>query len=280
MVVSFTKMHGLGNDFMVLDQVTSPVQLTAQQIQQLADRHFGVGFDQLLLVEPPASADVDFNYRIYNADGIEVEHCGNGARCFARYVHDNGLTTSNPIRVKTVNRVLELILEEDGQVTVDMGRPSFDPADIPLKAAHPAPLYQRRVTVGGIGHDLEFSALSMGNPHAVLVVDDVDSFPVGPVGSALGSHADFPEGVNVGFMELQDRNRVKLRVYERGAGETLACGTGACAAVAAGCHRGLLDGKVTLQLRGGELTVSWHQGDSPILMTGPATTVFQGRLEL
>ena len=280
MRVPFTKMQGLGNDFLVLDLVTNPVNLSCAQISALADRHFGIGFDQLLQIEPPSSPDVDFDYRIFNADGQEVEHCGNGARCFARYVHDHGLSDRNPLRVKTVSRTLELELHPDGQVTVDMGRPIFNPADIPLRAAEPASSYRRTLEIDGSSLEVEFSALSMGNPHAVLLVDDVETAPVIEVGTALGEHADFPEGVNVGFMEITNRKQVKLRVFERGVGETLACGTGACAAVVAGRNRDLLDADVNLALRGGELKVSWQTDDSPVLMTGPATSVFEGSIEL
>jgi len=280
MLVPFTKMQGLGNDFLVLDLVTNQVQLTTDQIRQLADRHFGIGFDQLLQIESPSSTDVDFDYRIFNADGREVEHCGNGARCFARFVHDHGLSDLNPIRVKTVSRILELELHPDGQVTVDMGRPIFNPADIPLRATEPASTYRRTLEIAGSTLDVEFSALSMGNPHAVLIVDDVESAPVAEIGTALGSHPDFPAGVNVGFMEIKNRKQVKLRVFERGVGETLACGTGACAAVVAGRARDLLDSSVVLTLRGGDLAVSWPTDDSPVLMTGPATTVFEGRIEI
>ena len=280
MLVPFTKMQGLGNDFVILDLVTNKVQLTPGQIRQLADRHFGIGFDQLLQIEPPDSPDVDFNYRIFNADGQEVEHCGNGARCFAAFVHEHGLSDRNPIRVKTVSRILELDLHPDGQVSVDMGRPIFNPADIPLRAADQASTYQRTLEINGTSLDVEFSALSMGNPHAVLVVDDVESAPVEEVGRALGSHPDFPAGVNVSFMEINNRKQVKLRVFERGVGETLACGTGACAAVVAGRARDLLDASVVLILRGGDLTVSWPADDGSVLMTGPATTVFEGRIEL
>ena len=280
MIVPFSKMQGLGNDFLVVDLVTNKVKLSSAQIQRLSDRHFGVGFDQLLQIEPPSSPDVDFDYRIFNADGQEVEHCGNGARCFARYVHDHGLSDRNPLRVKTVNQILELKLRSDGQVTVDMGRPIFNPADIPLRADAQAPTYQRTLEIDGTALEVEFSALSMGNPHAVLIVDNVDTAPVTEVGSALGMHEDFPEGANVGFMEIENRNRVKLRVFERGVGETLACGTGACAAVVAGRISGLLDAEVVLALRGGDLIVNWQSQDSTVLMTGPATAVFEGKIEL
>ena len=280
MKLTFTKMQGLGNDFMVLDLVNHPVQLTGEQIRRLADRHFGVGFDQLLQVEPPSSAEVDFDYRIFNGDGQEVEHCGNGARCFARYVHDHGLTRKNPIRVKTVNQILELAMDADGQVTVDMGRPIFNPADIPFIASEQATVYLRTLTLAGDTREVEFSALSMGNPHAVLIVADTARAEVEKVGKALGAHRDFPEGVNVGFMEIVSSGRINLRVFERGVGETLACGTGACAAVVAGRLRGLLDETVLVSLPGGDLTVSWQQANGTVMMKGPATTVFEGSIEL
>ena len=280
MLVPFTKMQGLGNDFMVIDLITNQLNLTSAQIRKLSDRHFGVGFDQLLQIEAPSSPDVDFDYRIFNADGEEVEHCGNGARCFARFVNDRGLSDRNPIRVKTVSRILELELHPDGQVTVNMGRPIFNPADIPFKAAEPASTYQRQLQIGGSSREIEFSALSMGNPHAVLIVDDIDLAPVAEIGTMLGLHPDFPEGVNVGFMEIDNRQRVKLRVFERGVGETLACGTGACAAMAAGHDRGLLDSSVVFALRGGDLSVSWERDSGAILMRGPAVTVFEGRVEI
>jgi len=280
MLVPFTKMQGLGNDFLVLDRVNNDVQLSVDQIRRLADRHFGVGFDQLLQIEPPSSPDVDFDYRIFNADGQEVEHCGNGARCFARYVHDRGMTRHNPVRVKTLNRILDLKINPDGQVTVNMGRPIFNPADIPFRASEAATTYRRTLQYDGESLDVEFSALSMGNPHAVLVVDDVERTAVEKIGRLLGSHPDFPRGVNVGFMEVENRKRVKLRVFERGVGETLACGTGACAAMVAGRNRDLLDASVVLALRGGDLTVAWEQEDSPVLMTGPADTVFEGSFEI
>ncbi|MFM1897537.1 MAG: hypothetical protein RLZZ385_2611 [Pseudomonadota bacterium] len=280
MRIPFTKMHGLGNDFMVLDLVNHDVHLEPGQIRRLADRHFGVGFDQLLQIEPPSEADVDFNYRIFNADGGEVEHCGNGARCFAIYVRDHGLSHKNPIRVKTLNGILELRIAADDSVTVNMGAPRFAPPDIPFHAPRQALSYRRTVMLRGAPQELEFSALSMGNPHAVIRVADVANTPVADLGQALQAHGDFPQGVNVGFMEIVDRRHIRLRVYERGAGETLACGTGACAATVAGCSLGSLDDTVTVGLRGGELTVSWQGGDSPVMMSGPATSVYEGSLEL
>ncbi|NQV68514.1 MAG: diaminopimelate epimerase [Pseudohongiella sp.] len=280
MQISFTKMHGLGNDLMVLNLVANSVELTAEQIRHLADRHFGVGFDQLLQVEPASDDCVDFNYRIFNADGEEVEHCGNGARCFAKFVTDKGLTNKNPIVVKTVNRTLTLHLLENGDVTVDMDKPEFDPAQIPFIADAAAMTYCGSLLINDIEQEIEFCALSMGNPHAVIIVEDIDKAAVKDIGEALGSHVDFPEGCNVGFMQILDRSNINLRVYERGAGETLACGTGACAAVAAGCLQGLLDDTVTVNLHGGQLTINWLGGDSPVLMTGPATTVYEGTIQI
>ncbi len=277
---SFTKMQGLGNDFMVLDLVTNEINLNREQIRQLADRRYGVGFDQLLQIKPPSKPGVDFDYRIFNADGTEVEHCGNGARCFAQFVVEKGLTQKNPITVKTVNRVLQIIREEDSQVTVNMAEPAFSPAAIPFFSDEQKATYSRVIQVNDEELEIEFSALSVGNPHAVIVVEDVTAADVCNVGVALGKHPDFPEGVNVGFMQVLDRSSIKLRVYERGAEETLACGTGACAAVVAGCLRGLLDDTVTVELLGGKLNISWQQGSSPVFMTGPVSTVYEGTIQL
>ena len=280
MQIPFSKMHGLGNDFMVIDLVTNKLQLQAEQIRHLADRRFGIGFDQLLLIMPPSQKDVDFDYRIYNSDGNEVEHCGNGARCFALFVRDKGLSDRNPLRVKTVNNILVLERHADDQVTVNMGSPRFEPKEIPLQHAKREQEYARSIKLNGQSTVVHFAALSMGNPHAVLQVEDVDFAPVREIGTALGSHEDFPQGVNVGFMQIVNSGHIKLRVYERGAGETLACGTGACAAVVAGCASGLLGDTVLVNLRGGDLTVSWKGGNSPVMMTGPATTVYEGTIEL
>lgn len=280
MLVPFTKMHGLGNDFVVLDLVSNHFTLTPEHVRYLADRHFGVGCDQVLVIEPPSDPSVDFNYRIFNIDGEEVEHCGNGARCFATYVHDKGLTTKNPVLVRTVNRVLELAIDSDGMVSVDMGRPEFEPAMIPFVSDNTATQYERRLTVNGKELTLQFSALSMGNPHAVLIVEDLDNSAVTDIGRALGSHPDFPAGVNVGFMQIVSPDEIRLRVYERGSGETQACGTGACAAVVTGCLLGRLNGTVKVNLRGGQLRIDWQQGDAPVIMTGPTTTVFEGTIEL
>lgn len=279
MILPFTKMHGLGNDFMVLDLISHPVNLTGNQIKKLADRHFGIGFDQLLLIEAPTQPDVDFNYRIFNCDGTEVEHCGNGARCFARFVLDRGLTTLNSIRVKTSRGVIILHVEEDGFVTVDMGQPEFSPNALPFNATK-ADSYQREVEVIGQLQKLHFFAVSVGNPHAVIVVDDVASTAVREIGAALGAHSDFPRGVNIGFMQIVDRQQIKLRVFERGVGETIACGTGACAAVACGISAGLLDTEVIAHLSGGDLRLRWDSPNSSIIMRGPATSVFEGSIEL
>lgn len=265
---------------MVLDMSSNGVQLTAEQIRHFSDRHFGVGFDQLLQIEKASSDDVDFDYRIFNSDGDEVEHCGNGARCFAKYVHDKKLSTKNPLRVKTQNRILSLLRLENGDVTVDMESPVFECADIPFVANTESDVYSRAISIGGEVLNLEFSALSVGNPHAVVRVDSVEDAPVEEIGRALGSHKDFPEGVNVGFMQILDRSTINLRVYERGAGETLACGTGACAAVVAGCRLGLLDDTVRVILKGGELSINWQQNNTAILMTGPAETAYEGTINL
>ena len=280
MQIPFTKMHGLGNDFIVLDLVSNFVTLTPEQIRSLSDRRFGIGFDQLLQVEPPNEAEIDFNYRIFNMNGEEVEHCGNGARCFARFVKDKGLSDKNPLVVKTLNRILTLELAENGEVTVDMDRPVFSPLSIPFNNVEQSSVYTRTLIINSVEQDIEFTALSMGNPHAVIIVENLDNTAVKDIGEALGKHTDFPEGVNVGFVQIESKNEIKLRVFERGAGETLACGTGACAAVAAGCLRGLLGDTVKVNLLGGQLTINWQQGDSPILMTGPVKTVYEGTIEL
>ena len=280
MKLPFTKMHGLGNDFMVLDLTSGEIELSAEQIRRLSHRQFGIGFDQLLQIKSPSSHDVDFDYRIYNADGDEAEHCGNGARCLAKFVYDNGLSNKNPLAVKTLNRILFLDTNENGEVTVDMGSPDFEPANIPFQTDQEAQLYTLSIELAGISRDLEFVALSMGNPHAVISVEDLANTAVKDIGEAVGKHPDFPEGVNVGFMQILSHNEINLRVYERGAGETLACGTGACAAVAAGRLLEQLDDKVKVNLTGGQLTVSWQRSESPVLITGPATTVYEGTIEI
>ena len=276
MRLKFTKMHGLGNDFVVLDATAAPIELTTGQLRFIADRHFGVGCDQLLMVERARTPDTDFYYRIFNADGGEVEQCGNGARCFVRYVHDRGLSSKPLIRVGTLGGVIEPRLEADGRVTVNMGVPRFDPAQIPFEAPAEAALYDLAIDK----KVLKINALSMGNPHAVQLVADVDAAPVTSEGPMIESHARFPQRVNAGYMHVVDRTHIRLRVYERGAGETLACGTGACAAVVSGIMRGLLDARVTVATRGGDLVISWAGKGQPVLMTGPAVTVFDGEIDL
>lgn len=276
MKLKFSKMHGLGNDFVVLDGVRQPVSLSPEQLCYLADRHFGVGCDQILLVEKPTQPGVDFRYRIFNADGGEVEQCGNGARCFVRFVHEQGLTDKREIRVETLKGLITPRLEGDGKITVDMGVPRFLPADIPFLADDDVIIHLLDVA----DETLETSVVSMGNPHAVQVVDSVDTAPVGEHGPLIERHPRFPQRVNAGFMQIVDRHAIKLRVYERGSGETMACGTGACAAVVAGIRRGLLDSPVRVTTRGGDLSIAWGGSDRPVLMTGPAVTVFTGEIEL
>ena len=276
MKLKFSKMHGLGNDFVVLDGVRQSLTLTPEQLRHLADRHFGVGCDQILLVEPAAQPGVDFRYRIFNADGGEVEQCGNGARCFVRFVHDQGLTDKREIRVETMSGVIGPRLESDGLVTVDMGVPVFEPEKIPFvspSAEMVQPLMVR-------DRDVMITAVSMGNPHAVQVVANVDEAPVAKDGPLIESHPRFPQRVNAGFMQILDRHAIRLRVHERGAGETLACGTGACAAAVTGVVRGLVDSPVRVETRGGDLSISWAGAGTPVLMTGPAVTVFSGEIDL
>ncbi|MBP6058529.1 MAG: diaminopimelate epimerase [Nitrosomonas sp.] len=275
MKLKFTKMHGLGNDFVVLDGINQSISLNQQQMRLLADRHFGIGCDQILLVEQ-ASGQADFRYRIFNADGGEVEQCGNGARCFVRYVHDHGLTRKNEIRIETLGGVISPKLEINGNITVDMGKPIFEPEKIPFVAEKDALTYSLEIQ----DTPVKISALSMGNPHAVRVVADIDSAPVATEGALIETHPRFPKRVNVGYMQIIDRNRIKLRVFERGAGETLACGTGACAAVVAGIRLDLLAHQVTVSTRGGELKIHWDGPDEPVWMTGPAVTVFEGEINL
>lgn len=275
MKIRFTKMQGAGNDFVVLDAIRQTLALTTPQIRFIADRHFGIGCDQILVVEKTTLPDVDFRYRIFNADGGEVEQCGNGARCFVRFVHEQGLTTQRQIRVETLSGIISPQLEATGEVTVDMGQPRFLPAEIPFISESDA-LVQTLV-VGDTSVDI--SVVSMGNPHAVQVVADIDTAPVAQLGPLIESHVRFPRRVNAGFMQVLDVHTVRLRVYERGAGETLACGTGACAAVVAGMRRQLLTSPVRVITRGGELTIAWNGADS-VLLTGPATTVFTGEIDL
>jgi diaminopimelate epimerase len=281
MRLNFTKMQGAGNDFVVLDGTRTPVALTTAQVRRLADRRFGVGADQILVVEPSATPGIDFRYRIYNSSGDEVEHCGNGARCFVRYVHQRGLTDKTVVKVETVNNVLELRLRDDGRVTVDMNRPLFDLALVPFDATGLEPRRVNGLALWPLPElGVEFAVLSMGNPHAVLVVDDVRNAPVADIGPKVETHPRFPRRVNVGFMQLLSRREINLRVHERGAGETLACGTGACAAVVAGIRLGWLDRRVEVHTRGGDLLIEWPSDDESVLMTGPAETVFEGEIEL
>ena len=276
MLLKFTKMHGLGNDFMVIDGVTQNVRLTPEKVQQLGDRHFGVGFDQLLLVEPPGDPDMDFRYRIFNADGSEVEQCGNGARCFAAFVLERKLTSSKRIKVQTKGGPIELRVGRDDEITVDMGLPKLEPWEIPFKADRQSITYKLEVE----GRDEEIAVVSMGNPHAVLLVDDCKHAPVERLGKKMHRHNRFPENCNVGFMEVVNPGEVNLRVYERGVGETLACGTGACAAVVAGRLQGLLETTVKVNLPGGTLSITWKDEDRPVLMTGPATRVYEGHIRI
>ncbi len=268
-------MHGLGNDFVVIDAINQTVSLSREQIRFIADRHFGIGCDQILLVEK-ANGDADFFYRIYNADGGEVEQCGNGARCFVRYVHEHGLTHKHQVSVETVSGLITPVLQEGGEVTVDMGIPRFEPADIPLIATRRALTYELEVQ----GVMIKISALSMGNPHAVRVVENLDTAPVCSEGALIESHPRFPNRVNVSYMQIMDRHHIRLRVFERGAGETLACGTGACAAVVAGIQQGLIDTPVLVSMRGGDLSINWAGEGAPVFMTGPAVTVFEGKINL
>ncbi|HWA11534.1 MAG TPA: diaminopimelate epimerase [Burkholderiales bacterium] len=276
MRLKFTKMQGAGNDFVVVDATRARLSLGAQAIRRLADRHFGVGFDQMLVVEPARTPDTDFYYRIFNADGGEVSQCGNGARCFVRFVHDKKLSDKAALRVETRSGIIEPRLERDGRVTVNMGAPAFEPRQIPFDAPARAPGY--RIDVDG--RQVEIFAVSMGNPHAVQVVADVEAAPVLAQGPLVERHGRFPEGVNAGYMQVVDRHAIRLRVFERGAGETLACGTGACAAVVTGIAAGLLDSPVKVATRGGELEIAWAGEGQPVWMTGPALSVFEGEIEL
>ena len=276
MILSFTKMHGAGNDFVVIDGVRQGVALSPEQIRLLADRHFGVGCDQILLVEKSQHPEADFRYRIFNADGGEVEQCGNGARCFVRFVHDKKLTHKREIVVETKSGLISPRLEDDGRVTVNMGAPIFEPERIPFISDSDEVVQPLAVA----GATVEITAVSMGNPHAVQVVADANAAPVAELGPLIEHHSRFPRRVNAGFMQVVDRGHIRLRVYERGAGETLACGTGACAAVVAGIRRGLLDEQVNVATHGGVLTIRWAGLGQPVLMTGPAVTVFEGEINL
>ncbi len=276
MRLQFTKMHGAGNDFVVIDLISQRYRLRTRDIRMLADRHFGIGCDQVLVVEAPRKPEVDFRYRIYNADGEEVEQCGNGARCFARFVREKKLTNKRVIAVETAAGILELRVRNRTDVEVNMGVPRFDPADIPLRAAERADRY----TLSVDGVDREIGALSMGNPHAVLRVKNVDKAPVATLGPLVESHRDFPKRANAGFMQVMSDRRIRLRVYERGVGETLACGSGACAAVVYGNIRGWLREAVTVELPGGKLSIAWGGEGEPVLMTGPTEVVFEGSIKL
>jgi diaminopimelate epimerase len=283
-VLKFIKMQGAGNDFVVIDGVSQRTEITAQLARRLADRNFGVGCDQVLLVEKPQRADADFRYRIWNADGGEVEQCGNGARCFVRFVHDKGLTKKSEIRVETLSGVIVPRLEADGQVTVDMGAPQFDPERVPFDARGLQPvLGGKRWPLDLAGREAVVAVLSMGNPHAVQTVADVDSAPVTTEGPLIERHRRFPRRANAGYMQVVTRARIRLRVWERGAGETLACGTGACAAVVTGIREGLLGESVEVDTRGGRLTIRWAGGENDpnsVWMTGPAVSVFEGEIEI
>ncbi len=279
MKIPFTKMHGLGNDFMVVDCTERDLELKPRLIKKLSDRNFGVGFDQLLLVEKALAKEMDFHYRIFNTDGTEVEHCGNGARCFATFVRDKGLSDKNLINVSTINRNLKLTLHDDGEISVDMGRPEFNPSKIPFSCDSRLNTHERSIEISGKKIAISFSALSMGNPHAVVCVEDLANTAVKDIGEALGSHPDFAEGVNVGFMEILSRDKIQLRVFERGTGETLACGSGACAAVVVGRLREKLNSKVMVNLPGGQLTVCWDLSSS-VIMKGPTQTVYEGKIEI
>jgi diaminopimelate epimerase len=276
MLMKFTKMHGLGNDFVVIDAVTQNVRVSASMVKRLANRSMGIGCDQVLVIEPPSDSNIDFNYRIFNQDGGEVEQCGNGARCLARYVQDRQLTGKNPIRVKTMNRVMTLELMDNKLVRVDIGVPQFEPSEIPFETDQRALLYPIDVD----GNSYEVAAVSIGNPHAVLQVDDIDNAPVSELGAKLESHPRFPNKVNVGFMQIVDRQNINLRVFERGVGETRACGSGACAAAVAAMQQELVDSSVTVHLTGGDLRIDWRGSSEPILMTGPAVSVFHGRIRI
>ncbi|MDE2593406.1 MAG: diaminopimelate epimerase [Burkholderiales bacterium] len=284
MKLRFTKMHGAGNDFIVLDATQAPLPLSEAQYRFLADRRFGIGADQILIVEPgQAATGTDFTYRIINADGGEVEQCGNGARCFARYVHDAGLTGKSRIRVQTMKAIIEPTLQADGRVTVDMGPPFLVPAEVPFDGNGLSPEVVNGCELWPIqlaNHPVSVAVVSMGNPHAVLRVDDVDHAPVDELGPQIESHARFPRRVNAGFMEVVSRGHIKLRVFERGSGETLACGSGACAAVVAGIRLGWLDHTVDVDMRGGRLTISWAGPGQSVMMTGPAVKVFDGEIEV
>jgi len=283
MIISFTKMHGLGNDFVVIDNRHMQIQLTQEQIQFLADRHFGVGCDQLLLIESTALEHVDFKYRIFNQDGREVQQCGNGARCFARYIMTKGLSNKTTLAVETLAGIIYLYIEKENNVRVNMGNPNFSPQQLPFLTADSTAINNNhyQLQLAKINKNVTFSAVSMGNPHISLFVDNSINYDVQAVGALLSIHEDFPQGVNVGFIQLIDRDNILLRVYERGAGETLACGSGACAAVVNGIQQGVLNHQVRVQLKTGDLLIQWD-GDTtqPVWMSGPASFVFEGQIEI
>jgi diaminopimelate epimerase len=276
MKLRFTKMQGAGNDFVVIDATQTPVHLSHSQIQHIANRYFGVGCDQLLMVESTDTDGVDFRYRIFNADGGEVEQCGNGARCFVRFVVEKGLTHKRDIKVETASGVITLMLQDDGQVTVNMGAPRFTPAQIPFEAKTQSTVYELPLK----DETVTISAVSMGNPHAVMLVDNVHTAEVASLGPQIESHPQFPQRVNAGFMQVLNAHEINLRVYERGSGETLACGTGACAAAVSGIQLGSLQSPVKVHTRGGILTIQWAGDDAPVMMTGPAEIVFDGEIEI
>ena len=276
MQTRFTKMHGLGNDFVVLDAVRQSIRLTTDIIKRIADRNLGIGCDQVLVIEPPTDRNIDFNYRIFNCDGSEVEQCGNGARCIGRYIKDQQLSGKKTLRIKTKNRVMEITTTTKNMITANMGEPSFIPADIPFDSEQQNDLYSIDIN----NSILKIAALSVGNPHAVLQVDNIDQADVETIGSLIQKHSLFPESVNVGFMQIIDRQNLALRVYERGVGETQACGSGACAAAVAAIKQGLVDKTIEIKLLGGKLTIEWQGEGQPILMTGPAETVFHGKIKL
>ena len=276
MLLKFTKMHGTGNDFVVIDAINQSIDLSGDQIRYLADRHFGVGCDQLLLVESPTVSDADFRYRIFNADGGEVQQCGNGARCFFKFVQEKNLSSKSLLRVETLAGIIEIKAQESGDFTVNMGEPRFEPSALPLLVEKQSERYSAIIN----NQEIQFGAVSMGNPHAILEVEDTRDAPVQILGEVLESHELFPQRVNVGFMQILNKDRIRLRVFERGVGETLACGTGACAAVAVGIIRGDLNNRVTVELPGGNLLIEWAGEHNPVMMTGPAQTVFDGNILL
>lgn len=282
MLIRFTKMHGLGNDFVVLDLISQGLHIQPDHIRKLADRRLGIGFDQLLIAEPPDNPETDFKYRIFNADGSEVEQCGNGARCLLRFVRDRGLTTKTEVRFETSTGIIECKLEKDGNITVNMGAPVLNPEKIPFVAEHAQILYHLDLDIPLCANrpQVAIAAVSMGNPHAVITVDNVDTAPVKQWGPVIENHERFPNRVNVGFMQVIGRDRIRLRVFERGVGETRACGTGAAAAVVAGRLQGLLDPCVAVELTGGTLTIAWQGDKAPVMMTGPACRVYEGRLHI